>query len=121
MTNEQDIKKNPWQFINTFLKRKLTILQIGANLAGAGIVTFYFLFLDQGHTVLDAKKELIVIGIMFVGLVLIAIAILRRWLKDLSRFVDLKMHDQAVGLDLRKKVQRKNPESAIHLFADQPF
>ena len=44
MTNKQDIKKNPWQFIDTFFKRKLTILQIGANLAGAGIVTFYFMF-----------------------------------------------------------------------------
>ena len=107
MPNKQDIKKNPWQFINTFLKRKLSILQIGANLAGAGIVTFYFLFLDQGLAVPDAKNELIVIGIMFVGLVIIAIVILRRWLKDLSRFVDLKMHDQAVGLDLQKKAQRK--------------
>ncbi len=107
MTSEQDIKKNPWQFINTFLKRKLIILQIGANLAGAGLVTFYFRFFDQGLAVADAKNELIVIGIMFVGLVIIATVFLSRWQKDLSRFVDLKMHDQAVGLDLRKKVQRK--------------
>ena len=48
MPNKQDIKKNPWQFINTFFKRKLTILQIGANLAGAGSVTFYFRFFDEG-------------------------------------------------------------------------
>ncbi len=107
MTSEQDIKKNPWQFINTILKRKLTILQIGANLAGAGIVTFYFRFFDRGLAVADAKNELIVIGIMFVGLVIIAIVILRRWQKDLSRFVDLKMCDQTVSSDLRKKAQRK--------------
>ena len=107
MPNEQDIKKNPWQFINTFFKRKLTILQIGANLAGAGIVTFYFMFFDQGLAIADAKKDLIVIGIMFVGLVIIATVFLNRWQKDLIRFVDLKMHDQAVDLDLRKKVQRK--------------
>jgi sigma-B regulation protein RsbU (phosphoserine phosphatase) len=107
MTNKQDINKNPWQFINTFFKRKLTILQIGANLAGTGIVTFYFMFFDQGLAVPDAKNGLIVIGIMFVGLVIIASVFLRRWLKDLDRFVDLKMHNQAVGLDLRKKVQRK--------------
>jgi len=56
MTNKQDIKKNPWQFIDTFFKRKLTILQIGANLAGAGIVTLYFMFFDQGLAVPDAKK-----------------------------------------------------------------
>jgi sigma-B regulation protein RsbU (phosphoserine phosphatase) len=107
MTNEQDIKKNPWQFINTFLKRKLPILQMGANLAGAGVVTLYFMFIDRGLAVSDAKKELIVIGTMFVGLVIIATVFLTRWEKDLIRFVDLKMHDQAVDLDLRKKVQRK--------------
>ena len=107
MTNDQDVKKNPWQFINAFLKRKLPILQIGANLAGAGIVTLYFMFIDRGLAVADAKKDLIVIGTMFVGLVIIATVFLTRWEKDLIRFVDLKMHDQAVGLDLRKKVQRK--------------
>ena len=105
--NKQDIKKNPWQFFNTFFMRKLTIIQIGANLAGAGIVTFYFLFFDQGLTVPDAINSLIVIGIMFVGLIIIGTVIFRRWQKDLIRFVDLKMHDQAVDLDLRKKVQRK--------------
>ena len=83
MPNKQDIKKNPWQFINTFFKRKLTIFQIGANLAGAGIVTFYFLFFDQGLTVPDAINSLIVIGIMFVGLVIIATVFLNRWQKDL--------------------------------------
>ncbi|OQY03333.1 MAG: hypothetical protein B6I22_11830 [Desulfobacteraceae bacterium 4572_123] len=62
MTNDQDVKKNPWQFINAFLKRKLPILQIGANLAGAGIVTLYFMFIDRGLAVADAKKDLIVIG-----------------------------------------------------------
>ena len=107
MTNDQDVKKNPWQFINAFLKRKLPILQIGANLAGAGIVTLYFMFIDRGLAVADAKKDLIVIGTMFVGLVIIATVFLTRWEKDLIRFVDLKMHDQAVDLDLRKKVQRK--------------
>ena len=105
--SKQDIKKNPWQFFNTFFRRKLTIIQIGANLVGAGIVTFYFLFFDQGLTVPDAINDLIVIGIMFVGLVIIATVFLSRWQKDLIRFVDLKMHDQAADSDLRKKVQRK--------------
>ncbi|UCE54305.1 MAG: SpoIIE family protein phosphatase [Desulfobacterales bacterium] len=107
MTNEQNTKRNPWQFINAFFKRKYTILQIGANLAGSGIVTFYFMFLYQGLAVPDAKKNLIVIGIMFVGLVIIGYVFLSRWQRDLDRFVDLKMHNQAVDLDLLKKVQRK--------------
>ena len=71
MPNKQDIKKNPWQFINTFYKRKLTIINICANLVGAGIVTFYFLYLDQGLVIQDAINSLIVIGIMFVGLIII--------------------------------------------------
>ena len=105
--SKQDIKKNPWRFINTILRRKLLILQIGANLTGAGLVTLYFLFLDQGLTVPDAINELIVIGIMFFGLVIIATVFFRHWWKDLIRFVDLKMHDHAADSDLLKKVQRK--------------
>ncbi|MCJ7695068.1 MAG: hypothetical protein MUO40_06520, partial [Anaerolineaceae bacterium] len=107
MPNNQDIKKSPWQFVDTFFKRKLRILQIGANLVGTGIVTFYFMFFDQDLAVPEAKNDLIVIGIMFVGLVIIATVFLNRWQKDLIRFVDLKMHDQTVDLDLQKKVQRK--------------
>jgi sigma-B regulation protein RsbU (phosphoserine phosphatase) len=105
--NQQDINKNPWRFINAIIRRKLMIIQICANLAGAGIVTLYFMFFDEGPKVLDAKHDLIAIGIMFVGLVILAVVFLRRWQKDLMRFVDLKMHDQAVNLDLPKKVQRK--------------
>jgi len=105
--NEQDINKNPWRFINAIIRRKLMIIQIGANLAGTVVVTLYFMFLDQGLAVPDAKNDLIVIGIMFVGLVIIAVVFFRRWQKDLTRFVDLKMHGRAVDLDLHKKVQRK--------------
>jgi len=104
---EQDINKNPWRFINAIIRRKLIIIQICANLAGAGIVTLYFMFFDEGPKVLDAKHDLIAIGIMFVGLVILAVVLMRRWQKDLMRFVDLKVHDQAVNLDLHKKVQRK--------------
>jgi adenylate cyclase len=107
MTNEQDIKKNPWQFINTFFNRKLTIIQIGANLTGSGIVTLYFMFFNKGHVDPNTKNTLIVIGIMFIGLVIIATVFLKRWLKDLILFVDQKMHGQSVDLDLQTKVQRK--------------
>ena len=79
MPNKQEIKKSPWQFVDTFFKRKLRILQIGANLAGAGIVTFYFMFFDQNLAVPEVKNNLIVIGIMFIGLVIIATVFLDRW------------------------------------------
>ncbi len=102
-----NIKRNPWQFVDTLLKRKLTIILVSANLAGTCIVTFYFIFFIQDLAVLKVKDELIVIGIMFVGLVIIATVFLRRWQKDLVQFVELKMHDLAVDLDLRKKAQRK--------------
>jgi len=46
MTDPAASEKNPWHTIHTFLTRKLTILQIIANLAGAGIVTSYFMFFD---------------------------------------------------------------------------
>jgi hypothetical protein len=105
--NEQGKNKNRWRFINAIIRRKLIIIQICANLAGAGIVTLYFMFFDEGPKVLDAKHDLIAIGIMFVGLVILAVVFFRRWQKDLIRFVHLKIHDQAVDLNLCKTVQRK--------------
>jgi len=107
MPNKQNNEKYPWLFVHTFFKRKLTLLQICANLAGAGIVTCYFMFFDQDLAVPEAKNNLIVIGIMFVFLVILATVFFRFWQKDLIRFVDLKMHEQPVDLDLRKTSQRK--------------
>ncbi len=107
MTDPAAGKKNPWHTIHTFLTRKLTILQISANLAGAGIVTSYFMFFDTNLKVQRVTNDLIVIGIMFVGLVIIATVFLNRWQKDLMHFVNLKMHKQDVASDLRNRVQRK--------------
>jgi preprotein translocase subunit Sec61beta len=72
MTDPAASEKNPWYTIHTFLTRKLTILQIIANLSGAGIVTSYFMFFETNLKVQRVTNDLIVIGIMFVGLVLIA-------------------------------------------------
>jgi len=107
MTDPAASEKNPWYTIHTFLTRKLTILQIIANLAGAGIVTSYFMFFETNLKVQRVTNDLIVIGIMFVGLVIIATVFLNRWLKDLIHFVNLKMHKQDEDSDLRKRVQRK--------------
>ena len=72
MTDLTASRNNPWRAINAFFTRKLTILQIIANLAGTGIVTSYFMFFDPSIKVQHISNDLIVIGIMFVGLVLIA-------------------------------------------------
>ena len=107
MTDLAAGEKIPWHSIRTFFSRKLTILQIIANLAGAGIVTSYFMFFDPNLKIQDVTSDLIVIGIMFVALVLIATFFLNHWQKDLVQFVRLKSHDQAVEINLHKKVQQK--------------
>ena len=72
MTDLAASKKNPWHTIYSFLTHKLSILQIIANLAGAGIVTSYFMFFDTNLKVQRITNDLIVIAIMCVGLVIIA-------------------------------------------------
>ena len=107
MTDLAASKNHPWHSFETFFTRKLTVLQIIANLAGAGIVTSYFMFFDPNIKVERVTFDLIVIGIMFVGLVLIATFFLNHWTKDLMQFVNLKCQDQAVELNLLHKVQQK--------------
>jgi len=97
-------EKIPWHSISTFFTRKLTILQIIANLAGAGIVTSYFMFFDPSIKVQDITNDLIVIGIMFVGLVLIATLFLQ----------------SESGFEPASESPAKNPESAICKFSGQP-
>jgi sigma-B regulation protein RsbU (phosphoserine phosphatase) len=107
MADLEASENNSGHKMQTFLWRKLTILQIIANLAGAGIVTSYFMFFDTDLKVQQVTNDLIVIGIMFVGLVIIATIFLRIWQKDLTHFANLKIQKQDVGSDLRKRVQRK--------------
>jgi sigma-B regulation protein RsbU (phosphoserine phosphatase) len=107
MTGPATATINPWHTAHAFLSGKLTILQVIANLAGAGIVTSYFMFFDPNLKVQRVTSDLIVIGIMFVGLVLIATFFLNHWQKDLMRFVNLNRTQRDVDLDLQKKAQRK--------------
>ncbi len=107
MTDLKASRNNPWRAINAFFTRKLTILQIIANLAGAGIVTSYFMFFDPNIKVQHITNDLIVIGIMFVGLVLIATFFLKHWQKDLMEFITLKSSDQTVEMSLQRKAQKK--------------
>ncbi|MGD9301004.1 MAG: SpoIIE family protein phosphatase [Desulfobacterales bacterium] len=107
MTDLEVSKKDPWHKINSFLKHKLSILQIIANMTGAGIVTTYFMFFDINLKAQQVKNDLIVIAVMCIGLVIIATVFLSRWQKDLTHFVDLNIHKQDVDADLRKRVKRK--------------
>jgi len=107
MTDLEASENNSWHKMHSFLWRKLTILQIFANLAGAGIVTSYFMFFETDLKVQQVTNDLIVIGIMFVGLVIIATIFLRSWQKDLTHFANLKMQKQDVDSDLQKRAQRK--------------
>jgi sigma-B regulation protein RsbU (phosphoserine phosphatase) len=107
MTEREEIEKNPWKYIDRLIARKLTFLQIGANLIGACIVTSYFMFFDQTGSYRQINKYITFILIMFIGLVIIGSVLQRNWLKDLNRFVRLKNQNQEVGSGLHKRVQRK--------------
>ncbi len=107
MTDFASNAKIPWHSIGIFFTRKLTILQILANLAGAGIVTSYFMFFDPHLKAQRITMDLVVIGIMFVALVLIATSFLRRWQKDLMGFVELKIQGQKTGSGLEKSAKQK--------------
>jgi serine phosphatase RsbU (regulator of sigma subunit) len=107
MTDPAASAVNPWYAINKFFTRKLTILQVIANLAGAAIVTSYFMFFDTNLKIERITNDLLVIGVMFVGLVFIATFFLHHWQTDLIQFINLKSRDQTAELILHKKVQQK--------------
>ena len=96
-----------WRSIRLFFTRKLTILQILANLAGAGIVTSYFMFFDPNLKIQRITMDLVVIGVMFVGLVLIATFFLRHWQKDLMQLVENKIQNRAS--DVSRSVRSHAP------------
>ena len=107
MTDRAAGNNHPWQLADTFFTSRLTFLTIMANLAGACIVTSYFMFFDPNIKIQRITKDLIVIGIMFVVLVVIATVFLSRWQKDLMRFVELKRRSQPVESNLNQRVQKK--------------
>ncbi len=87
--------------------RPIGWLQMIANFAGACIVTSYFVFFDQVFPAQLVQDTFYVVGIMFVGLVIIAIIFFSTWQKDLNRFADLKGLDREIDPVLQKKAQRK--------------
>ena len=107
MNDRAAIKKNPWRYTKTVLRHKLTLLNVGANMVGAGIVASYFLFFEQTFAEDNIKNYFVVIGVMFAVLVIIGTIFFRYWQKDLAKFVDLKLKKQAADFDLTKRAQHK--------------
>ena len=107
MNSPKAIQKNPWQEIPKFLRKRLAIVQIFANLAGASIVLSYFNFIDELRSVQEIKNTIAVGSIMFIGLVFLAIILHRTWQKDLFDFIRLKSDGREIAPDLNQRAQRK--------------
>ena len=107
MQTRPDLKNNPWPYTQTVLKWKLSLLNVGSNLVGAGIVTSYFLYFDRIAPIPQVGPALIVIAVMFIGLVIMGTVILNRWMADLAHFVENKLQNRKVSEDLCRRVQRK--------------
>lgn len=107
MTIQQEINENPWRHLNNLLRRRLALVQIGANLIGALIVTCYFVFIEEPPAAGEIRATFAVLAIMFPGLVILASVVLRIWQKDLNRFFRLKAQHRRVKLELTRRAQRK--------------
>ena len=86
---------NPWRYVQMFVKWKLSFLNVGSNLVGAGIVTSYFLYFDQIGPIPQAGTTLVVVGVLCIGLVVMGTVITSRWLTDLVRFVIHKQENNS--------------------------
>ena len=107
MTDKISKHSNSHRLLFNVGGQRIGWLQVVANFAGACIVTSYFVFFDQVFSAQYVQTTFFVVGIMFVGLVIIAIVFFYNWRKDLNRFADLKRLDQEIDPVLQKKAQRK--------------
>ncbi|MGD8975155.1 MAG: SpoIIE family protein phosphatase [Desulfobacterales bacterium] len=107
MTEHKKPDRNFWRSSARATARKFGIVSIGGNMVGAVIVTVYFTFFDQPLLIKEIQKTFIVVGIMSVGLVIMATLFLRNWQKDIDRYLQLKTTDQEPDSDLQQRVQRK--------------
>jgi sigma-B regulation protein RsbU (phosphoserine phosphatase) len=113
MTTPEEIPENIWLHYSKSIRRKLVFLNIGANLIGALIVTCYFTFFDQTLKDEQITNTFIVLGVMFIGLVIIATVVSNKWQKDLWRFIRLKIAGDEIDSTLIQKTQR--------IILDMPF
>jgi hypothetical protein len=64
MNQSKEKNGNPWQDIHNFIRRKLGILNIGANLVGAGVVTSYFILFDQALPEAHIGSTLVIVKVI---------------------------------------------------------
>jgi len=105
-----EINENPWLYFQRFMRRSLTFLEIGSNMAGVVISNCYFFFFNVLKTTFpfeDLRIPILVIVIVFVGLVFLANTILSNWTKDLELFVTLKARNRPIDSELHRRAQRK--------------
>ncbi len=106
-----EINENPWLDFHRFMGRKLTFLEIGANMAGVGILTCYFHFFNSIKTTMlpleSLRIRMLVTVIMFAGLVFLVSTILTKWDKDLELFATLKARNYPIDSKLQRRAQRK--------------
>ena len=82
-------------------------VQVMANLFGALICTFYFVFLDQPSLAPTFDAQLVVAVVMTLVLTLVGIQVATRWSRDISRASGSILAGETVEPDLLARVQRK--------------
>jgi len=113
MNTPEDNRDNTWLGLYRFTRLKVTYLTIGANLVGALVVACYFMFFDEAISVEKIKDTFIVLGIMFIGLVILASIVSHKWQKDLWHFILLKTEGKETDPNIHRKAQR--------IILDMPF
>ena len=113
MTTPEEIHENIWLHYSKSIRRKLVLLNISANLIGALIVTCYFTIFDQALKDEQITNTFIVLGVMFIGLVILATVVSNKWQKDLWQFIRLKIDGDEMDSTLIQKAQR--------IILDMPF
>jgi len=106
MVAPEEIHENTWLHFYRSTRRKLGFLTVGANLIGALIVTFYFTFFDAALANEQIKGTFIVLGVLFIGLVILASIVINVRQKDLWRYIRLKAAGRIIDLALHRRAQR---------------
>jgi len=107
MPHPGKVGEKHWPEIYKRTLRKLLFLEIGANMAGAAIVSCYFVFFDKPFETASLKVDFTTIAVMCAGLVVLAIIVLRYIQKDVVAFVQLKAQNRPVHPELQKRAQRR--------------
>jgi len=77
MTDETSNHRNSHRLLSSVSGRSIGWSQMVANFAGACIVTSYFVFFDQVSSAQLVQNTFYVVGIVFVGLVIITLVIVK--------------------------------------------